>query len=121
MTLQSLHRGTYATTGTRPDPKTKPYRSEEYRRAVAKLPCINCCKTGPSQCAHANAGKGMATKTDDRTAFPLCPNCHRALDQGALFAKQDRRDKEAKWGEQTRAVIRGMGWWPVAAPMWEEA
>jgi hypothetical protein len=112
---------------SQPVPKQEPVRSEAYRRLVAALPCAYCYRPGPSQAAHANEGKGMAMKTDDRTCFPLCgpgfhgPGCHWALDQGGLFAsKENRREFERRAGRYTRARILLDGNWPKDVPMWEE-
>lgn len=80
-----------------PVPKAAPVRSETYRRLVASLPCLLCGVEGFSQHAHGNAGKGMALKTCDLFAFPLCADrpgqrgCHSQLDQGALFPREVRR------------------------------
>lgn len=95
-----------------PAAKVKPWRSEAYRRAVASLPCANCCRVGNSQAAHANLGKSMGSKTSDATCFPLCVACHEGLDRGAMFTKEKRREMEALWGAQTRAVVEGMGLCP---------
>lgn len=103
--VRSLHRGTYS--GTTHEIKANPVivRSEPYRRMVADMPCICCGKPGPSQCAHANTGKGMGMKASDLDTFPLCADCHRDFDQGAMFSKADRRDIERQWIEQTQAAI----------------
>ncbi len=107
-------------------PKVKPIRSEAYRRAVAALPCINCCIVGYSQAAHPNTGKGTGTKCSDLDCFPLCADrpgvrgCHSQFDQGALFTKDRRRELEPLWAAQTRAVIDGMGNWPKGLERGEE-
>lgn len=107
-------------------PKQEPIRSEEYRRLVAALPCAYCYRPGPSQAAHANEGKGMGMKTDDRTCFPMCgpgfhgTGCHWALDQGGLFAsKENRREFERRAGRYTRARILLDGNWPKGLPYME--
>ena len=53
-------------------PKESPVRSDEYLRLVAAMPCAMCGIEGYSQAAHADEGKGMGIKSDDRTCFPLC-------------------------------------------------
>lgn len=74
------------------------FRSESWRRAVASLPCMWCMKEGPSQCAHANhRGKAMAMKAPDCWTFPLCPECHRAFDQGKELTKQQRHEMADEW------------------------
>lgn len=100
--------------------KESPARSEAYRRLVAAMPCADCRHPGPCQAAHANQGKGLALKTDDRTCFPLCPRCHRMHDQGAHTSREMRRDMEAQWGAATRAAILAAGIWPKNLPLWKE-
>lgn len=113
-------RGVYAPVGVSASvPKTNPLRSVAYRRLVAQMPCMLCGAT-PTQAAHPNAGKGMATKPDDRLCFPLCPRCHQRFDQGALFPKEIRRELEPAWGAQTRAVIVAEGLWPARLPAYEQ-
>ena len=90
----------------KPAPKVKPVRSEAYRRLVAELPCICCGKPGPSQCAHANYGKGMGTKASDTESFPRCPECHRWLDQTGVYDKETRRALEAKWIAETKQALK---------------
>lgn len=98
--------------------KAAPVRSEEYRRAVASLPCAICGIFGYSQAAHANQGKGMGLKACDLTCFPACgprpgiQGCHAALDQGALFTKAVRRALEPVWAADTQRRIQAMGMWP---------
>ena len=106
--------------------KSAPLRSEAYRRAVAAMPCVHCGIAGHSQHAHANDGKGMGTKTDDRTGFPLCAarpgveGCHAAFDQYRLLA--GGRDGHAaageRWAAQTRAAVERAGKWPERLPRW---
>jgi hypothetical protein len=107
-------------------PKQEPVRSEAYRRLVAALPCAYCHRPGPSQAAHANEGKGMGIKTDDRTCFPMCgpgfhgSGCHSELDQGGLFKdKETRRGWERMAGVWTRARIQADGNWPKGLPYME--
>ena len=107
-------------------PKEAPARSESYRRAVAALPCIHCGIAGHSQHAHANAGKGLGLKTDDRAGFPLCAprpgieGCHARFDQYRLLA--GGRDGHAaageRWAAQTRAAVERAGKWPERLPRW---
>lgn len=103
-----------------PMPKDMPLRSESYRRAVASLPCLFCGVPGISQCAHANTGKGMGTKTSDLRSFPLCTcqpdrqGCHARFDQGALFPKLARQAIEEAWIADTQRRVLAMGLWPHA-------
>jgi hypothetical protein len=112
-----------------PVPKSQPVRSESYRRLVAALPCIHCGIEGFSNHAHANTGKGVATKVCDLFAFPLCVDrpgvmgCHSMFDQHALFAKPARRVIEQEWARRTVRFIVAAGHWPagLSVPDWAEA
>lgn len=103
--------------------KSAPVRNEEYRRAVATLPCAICGVHGYSQAAHANTGKGMGTKACDSTLFPACCDrpgvrgCHALLDQGALFPKHVRRELEPVWAADTRRKVQELGMWPKNLPL----
>ena len=86
-------------------------RSEQHRRNVAALACVSCRRIGPSQCAHANATKGAGMKVCDSLTFPLCPDCHRAHDQGGVYTKTERWLKEWEYADATRAdLIRRNQW-----------
>lgn len=104
-----------------PQAKDAPVRSEEYRRLVAAMPCINCGKQGLSQHAHTNGPrKAKGLKNDDRDAMPLCADepgrmgCHRRFDAYELFVGRDEhRTRGAQWAAQTRAQINALGLWPA--------
>ena len=108
--------------------KSTPLRSEAYRRAVAAMPCIHCGIAGHSQHAHANEGKGMGAKTDDRTGFPLCAarpgaeGCHTAFDQYRLLpGGRDAHVAAGRaWGARTRAEVERAGKWPARLPRWQD-
>lgn len=102
--------------GCGPIGKANPLRCEAYRRAVASLPCKVCGIEGHSQAAHANQGKGLGIKSDDRTCFPLCHECHQQFDQGAMFDRDSRRKLEIDWGVDTRRTIDNLGQWPANLP-----
>lgn len=107
--------------------KSKPVRSEAYRRAVASLPCVICGYPAPNQAAHGSEGKGMGLKACDMTIFPACADrpgvrgCHSKLDQGALYSKEARRGLETFWADDTRRKITAMGLWPANLPKPEDA
>jgi hypothetical protein len=107
-------------------PKEAPAVHEGYRRLVAARPCFHCGKVGHSQAAHADQGKGLQIKSDDRTCFPLCattptlPGCHDLIGAGALMAKMDRREYEIRAGAATRSAIVAEGLWPADLPLWED-
>lgn len=73
------------------------FRSDELRRAVATLECVNCGRHGFTQAAHSNIGKGMGKKASDAAIMALCGpgpgfmGCHSMLDQGGAMAKEERR------------------------------
>lgn len=97
-----------------PVPKAQPLRDEGYRRLVATQDCVWCGAEGYSQAAHSNSGKAMGAKTSDAEMFPLCSarpgitGCHALLDQGGVLRKDQRRELEALWANQTRMKLRQM-------------
>lgn len=106
-----------------PIPKSAPWRCEAYLRIVAHYPCIHCGRSGPSQAAHADQGKGLGIKSDDRTAFPLCADgpsrrgCHSLIGTDAMFTRNQRRILERNYGGATRERIKADGLWK---PEWPE-
>jgi len=89
-------------------------RSEQHRRNVAGLACACCRGVGPSQCAHANATKGMGQKVCDSLTFPLCPDCHRDHDQGGSLNKLQRWKREWEFADATRAELLKRNLWPAS-------
>jgi hypothetical protein len=95
------------------------FRSENYRRFVASLPCIKCGKEGVSQAAHSNSaafGKGKSLKAHDWAIFPLCSTsfeitgCHADHDSNKKSrTKIERIDQEAFWIAKTigQAFVSG--------------
>src|SRR4051812_1355536 len=75
-------------------PKPTTFRSEKLRRAIAGLDCVDCGRSGFTQAAHANMGKGMGLKSSDARVAALCTTCHARLDQGGTMSKLDRRAYE---------------------------
>lgn len=96
-------------------PKGQYVRSEAYRRLVAALPCAHCKRAGPSQAAHADEGKGLSLKADDRTCYPLCADspgrrgCHSLLGASGAFTREHRRTLEAKYQRETWATLDAAG------------
>ena len=109
-----------------PIPKSHPWSCEAYRRVVASMDCIHCGKGGPSQAAHADQGKGMGIKSDDRTCFPLCADspgrrgCHSLIGASGLFTQEQRRALEQNHGRKTRERIKAEGKWRDEWPEFEE-
>lgn len=107
-------------------PKANVCRSDAYRRLVAQLPCIHCGRSGNSQAAHADEGKGAHYKSDDRTCMPLCAvrygsaGCHALLGASGAYSRDERRALERDYGARTRRHIRESGKWPAGLPHMEE-
>ena len=99
-------------------PKHPPKRDEDYRRWVASRPCEHCQRAGPSQCAHADEGKGMAMKACDQRTFALCADgpgragCHTLIGSAAMFKQAHRRTLENRYVEQTQMAAKASGHWP---------
>ena len=89
--------------------KTDRLVSEDYRRFVAMHSCMRCGKSGPSQCAHANEGKGMGWKVCDRRTFPLCVACHEEIDQSRGLTREQRRELERQYVEAMQTAAREAG------------
>ena len=106
-----------------PAPKESPVRSEAYRRLVAAMPCALCGIEGFSQAAHADEGKGMGIKSDDRTCFPMCADrpesygCHTMIGRMAGLPQHAHRAFERDAGAKTRLAIYQSGKWPKRVPM----
>jgi hypothetical protein len=95
-------------------PKESVWRSEPYRRLVARLPCKNCQVHDRSQAAHIPPdGKGI--KVDDRLTFPLCtlttgkPGCHEKFDNYKLGDRAWAVKQGEKWAAETRAELLASG------------
>jgi cytochrome c553 len=72
-------------------PRQSTHRSEKWLRAVASLDCVVCGVGGQTQAAHRNEGKSMSAKTDDALTAALCVSCHRELDQGKTYDRDQKR------------------------------
>ena len=106
---------------TAPILKSKPVRSEAYRRTVASLACFACGIQGHSQAAHLPPdGKGL--KQCDLLTFPLCcvrvgiPGCHQDYDQYRMFNRRDAVIVGRAWAADTQRKIHAMGLWPKNLP-----
>jgi hypothetical protein len=90
-------------------------RSKAYRQWVASQECFGCGVEGYSQCAHEEAGKGLALKSDDRRSFPLCctrmgiVGCHFEHTMLIGMTRDDRRELEAIYVEKMQARARAAG------------
>ncbi len=92
-------------------PKENPYRSEAYLRRVAALPCAHCGRSGPSQAAHSDTGKGLQIKASDLETYPLCADspgrrgCHALIGSTGLFTRDQRRTLEQRYIAETRRTL----------------
>jgi hypothetical protein len=124
---RSLSPGTYSSTSVSvAQPKENALVSEAYRRLVRAMPCIRCGHPPQSQFCHADLGKGMGLKTDDRRGWPGCgphdgqPGCHHYLGTSGKLPKAVRRALEHDYAVKTRAAIVAAGTWPKGLPVWGE-
>jgi hypothetical protein len=107
-------------------PKEKLIISEAYRKLVRSLPCARCGHPGPNQFCHADEGKGISLKTDDRRGWPGCGprggyvGCHYLVGSSGMFTKRERRKLEAEYAHWTRVQILDAGAWPKSLPRWIE-
>ena len=92
-------------------PKLLTFRSEDLRRLVVQLPCMNCGVERYTQAAHMNFGKGGAIKASDAALAALCCDrlgirgCHSLLDQGGIFTKEERRAFEMEMVAKTYIAL----------------
>jgi hypothetical protein len=100
-------------------PKQNPVRSPKYLRVVAQMECAHCGLPGYSQAAHADQGKGMGIKGDDRYTYPACaprpgvPGCHMQIGTLAMYDKEQRRDIERIMVAATMRKVEALGLWPL--------
>lgn len=86
-------------------------RHPAYLAAIRRLPCMCCGRVGATQASHANEGKAIALKTDDRTAMALCLDCHRDYDNGGTMDRDAARRWAATMREHTKAALVARGEW----------
>lgn len=97
-------------------PKSKPVRSEAYRRYVAALPCDLCGIEGSSQAAHGDQGKGLGIKSSDLTCYPACgPNnglcgCHYTIGSSGTMTRDERRAYEQQAAARTQEKLIEQSW-----------
>ena len=93
-------------------PKQPASQCEAYMAAVRRLPCYRCGTAAPSQCCHADEGKGLGIKTDVRRSWPGCAECHYFVGSTGKLGKEGRRAFETEAGAETRREVMARGWWP---------
>ncbi|WP_207000703.1 hypothetical protein [Trinickia mobilis] len=92
-------------------PKLVTFRSEDLRRAVVTLPCMNCGIERYTQAAHGNTDKGQGLKASDAAIAALCCDrpgvrgCHAMLDQGGAMGKEERRAFELEMIAKTYIAL----------------
>lgn len=93
-------------------------RDENYRRAVATLPCARCGLHHRSQTAHSNShlfGKGGGMKAGDYATFPLCADapgmlgCHSKHDRLMDYSREEAEELEKMWIIGTFAQLLAQG------------
>ena len=110
----------------RPHPKENVLVCEAYRYLVRLLPCAHCGYPAPSQFCHADQGKGMSIKTDDRRGWPGCGprtgnvGCHYLIGMSGTISKTERRQLESGYARWTRDTIIAAGDWPRKLPLWRD-
>jgi len=109
-----------------PRPKHPQVCSEAYRALVRQLPCARCGHVGATQFCHADLGKGLGYKTDDRLGWAGCGphdgtmGCHHLVGSSGHYPRDRRRVLEALYARWTREQILQLGLWPAELPLWEE-
>lgn len=120
----ATRRATYAGTTAAPIPKEDPVVCEAYRRLVRQLPCDRCGIEGYTQFCHADEGKGMGLKTDDRRGWPGCGphgdtmGCHHEVGTSGSLPREEKRAYEEAAGARTRVKIQEAGLWPKGLEFW---
>jgi hypothetical protein len=112
------------TDDVRPAPKENIVVCEAYRRLVRAMPCMRCGIVGFTQFCHADEGKGMGLKTDDRRGWPGCgphgeePGCHHYVGTSGQLPRQEKRALEEEYGRRTREILESCGLWPAGLERW---
>lgn len=100
------------------------FRSEQHRRNVAALPCINCGIEKRSQAAHLNLlalGKGRGWKVSDALTIPLCVDqvgaigCHVRLDSSGQYGRATSEALQLTLLHKTRDHLISLNQWPAEA------
>lgn len=109
-------------------PKKRPGHDPKMLAACKGQPCwlilpgVKCAHRSTVVPCHANwaeFGKGMGLKAADKFTVPGCANCHRELDQGKRFTKEEKRQF---WSEAYRiwSAYRDMKIQAQTAPEFED-
>jgi hypothetical protein len=114
----------YGGTTTGPVAKEDVVESAAFENAVRDLGyCVRCGWIGRPQFCHRDQGKGAGIKTDVRSGWAGCSDCHSLLGGhagGGRMPKAERRAEEDRLAAITRAELIRRRTWPKSVPMWEE-
>jgi hypothetical protein len=114
----------YSGTTTGPAPKECIVESAAFENAVRDLGyCVRCGWIGRPQFCHRDQGKGAGIKTDVRSGWAGCSDCHSLLGGhagGGRMPKAERRAEEDRLAAITRAELIRRGTWPQSVAMLEE-
>lgn len=98
------------------------YRDRALLDAVYQIDCTlqipGVCEGGPGEPAHSNQGrhgKGGSIKAHDCFVAAGCRACHRELDQGKRFTREEKADIWQRAHEQTLLQLFQQGLIRVAA------
>jgi len=101
-------------------PKFPYVRSKPLLRAARQIPCQHCSAQDGTVCAaHSNwseHGKGRSIKASDIYIASLCFNCHRELDMGNNWTREQRKAIWTAAHQKTVALLNKLGLWPEGVP-----
>lgn len=68
----------------------RPYRSDEYKDFIRAKNCLFCSQTAPSVVHHVSlSNTGWGTKPPDNQGIPVCPACHRGIENDPGWEKRE--------------------------------
>lgn len=98
------------------------YRDRALLDSVYQVECTlqieGCCEGGFGEPAHSNQsrhGKGGSLKAHDCFVASACRSCHRELDQGKLFTREEKAEIWLRGHERTMLALWQLGLIQVAA------
>lgn len=89
---------------------------KQYRERLVMVGCIVCRNLGfldsPAEIHHLRNGRGMAQRSNDENAIPLCPQHHRLGGLGVAFhagkeSWESMHGTERQLLEQVKAILNG--------------
>lgn len=96
-------------------------RSKPLLQAARKIPCQHCGAQDGTVCAaHSNQsihGKGRGIKASDIYIASLCFTCHRELDMGKNWSREERKTIWTAAHQKTVALLNKLGLWPEGVPV----